>query len=283
MTGRLADVVAQVQSVEQLDAVVTAMRGIAASRAQKSRSLLPGIEAYGDVVSHAIGRALKLQPQAAGAPVPRGRGGRGLILFCAELGFVGAFSERLLDAAADELQKATLFLVGSRGAAIAAERGIVPAWSSAMCTRTEAIPSLANLLIETLNGYLAVGTVTRIDVLFARAEPGGGIHVARDALLPLDFARFTDRDEITPPLTTLPAQLLLERLAAEYLFARLCSSAMHAFEAENEARMLAMAAAKDNIGAKLAGLSRRVRQLRQEAITTEIVELATGTEALRAR
>jgi F-type H+-transporting ATPase subunit gamma len=54
---------------------------------------------------------------------------------------------------------------------------------------------------------------------------------------------------------------------------------MHAFEAENEARMMAMASAKTNIGTKLTGLSQRERQLRQEEITTEIVELATGAEA----
>lgn len=36
MAERLADIVAQIQNVRQLEAVVTAMRGIAASRAQKS-------------------------------------------------------------------------------------------------------------------------------------------------------------------------------------------------------------------------------------------------------
>jgi hypothetical protein len=42
MAERLADVVAQIQNVRQLEAVVTAMRGIAASRAQQGRSLLAG-------------------------------------------------------------------------------------------------------------------------------------------------------------------------------------------------------------------------------------------------
>ena len=56
---------------------------------------------------------------------------------------------------------------------------------------------------------------------------------------------------------------------------------MHAFAAENEARMMAMAAAKTNIGTKLAALSQREQQLRQEEITTEIVELTAGAEASR--
>ena len=55
---------------------------------------------------------------------------------------------------------------------------------------------------------------------------------------------------------------------------------MLAFEAENEARMLAMGAARTNIEAKLDTLHRRERQYRQQEITAEILELATGAEAL---
>ena len=54
----------------QLEAVVTAMRGIAASRAQQSRSPLGGIEAYTDVISRTIGRALSLlSPDFSKRPV----------------------------------------------------------------------------------------------------------------------------------------------------------------------------------------------------------------------
>ena len=56
---------------------------------------------------------------------------------------------------------------------------------------------------------------------------------------------------------------------------------MHAFVAENEARMVAMVAAKNNTEAKLAALLQRERQLRQEEITTEIIELVAGAEASR--
>jgi F-type H+-transporting ATPase subunit gamma len=50
-------------------------------------------------------------------------------------------------------------------------------------------------------------------------------------------------------------------------------------EAENEARMMAMASAMTNIETKLAALAQRECQLRQEEVTIEIVELAAGAEA----
>ncbi len=58
MAERLSDVVTQIGHVRQLKAVVTAMRGIAASRAQRGRSLLAGIKAYTGVVSQALGERL---------------------------------------------------------------------------------------------------------------------------------------------------------------------------------------------------------------------------------
>lgn len=283
MTERLADIATQIQNVRQLEAVVTAMRGIAASRAQKSRTLLAGIEAYTDVVSRAIGRALTLLPSNAIAQPSRRRSKLGLILFCAEQGFAGAFSERVLDAAANDVGAAVNLIVGTRGSVIARERGIESSWSVSMVTRVDAIPSFANRLADALYRHVASGTVARIDVLFSRAMPGAGIIVDRHSVLPIDFRRFVEPVGKQAPLTTLNPQILLERLAAEYVYAQLCQAAMHAFEAENEARMLAMASAKTNIGSRLASLSQRERQIRQEEITTEIVELAAGAEALMER
>ena len=281
MAERLADTVSQIQNVRQLKAIVTAMRGIAASRAQKGRSQLAGIEAYSEVISRAIGQALNLLPGDAGSAPPRGRAKLGLILFCAEQGFAGAFSERVLAAAAGDLASAVNLIVGTRGAAVANERGIKSAWSAPMATRVEEIPGLASRLADALYGYVAPGTIANVDILFARMVAGSGIQIDRHSVLPVDFRRFERPIEKQPPLTTLAPLRLLERLAAEYVYAQLCEAAMLAFEAENEARMVAMASAKTNVETKLTALVQRERQLRQEEITTEIVELAAGAEAAR--
>ena len=280
MAERLADVVTQLHNVRQLEAVVTAMRGIAASRAQQSRSLLAGVEAYTEVISRAIGQALSLLPQDVSAATPQRRARRGLILFCAEQGFAGAFSERVLDAAAGDIRDATSLIIGTRGAAIAGERGVKAAWSAPMAANADALPSFANRLADALYGYVASGAVAEVDVVFPRSVSGSGIQIDRHSLLPIDFQRFARPIEQQAPLTTLAPQPLLERLAAEYVYAQLCEAAMLAFEAENEARMMAMTSAKTNIATKLNTLSMRERQLRQEEITTEIVELAAGSEAL---
>jgi len=280
MAERLSDIVAQIQNVRQLNAVVAAMRGIAAARAQKGHSMLAGIEAYSEVISRAIGEALNLLPVEATAPPAHERPKHGLILFCAEQGFAGAFSERVLETAGTDVGTATNLIVGTRGYGIASERGIIAHWSTAMTTRVEGIPNFANRLAEVLYRNLAENAFATVDVLFSRSI-SGSIRVDRRSLLPIDFARFARPPEREPPLITLVPDLLLERLAAEYIYAQLCQAAMHAFVAENEARMIAMQAAKNNTDTKLDALVRREQWLRQEEITTEIVELAAGAEAAR--
>lgn len=280
MAERLADSTAQIQNVRQLGAVVTAMRGISALRAQKGRALLAGIDAYNKVISRAIGEALNLLPPDVARTAPSPNAQSGLILFCAEQGFAGAFSERVLDAAAGQIDGAVVMVVGSRGVAIARERGVKVAWSASMATHVEAIPNFANRLAEALYGYIASGAIAKVDVLFSRSIPGRPIEVDRHSLLPIDLARFSRPVETLAPLSTLAPRHLLESLAAEYVYAQLCEAAMHGFEAENQARMMAMAAAKTNIETRLAGLVRREHQLRQEEITTEIIELAAGTGIL---
>lgn len=280
MAERLAEVSAQIQNVRQLEAVVTALRGIAASRAQRARSLLAGIDAYSAVVSRAIGQALTLMPAESQRTPERRRARIGLIFFCGEQGFAGAFSERVLNAAGADLANAMTIVIGTRGLVVAGERGLTPTWSAPMASHVDAVPSLANDIADALYGQVAGGASSTIEIIVPRSTSGGGVRIDRDSLLPIDLARFAHASETLPPLTTLKSQELLERLTAEYVYARLCEAAMHAYEAENHARMMTMTAARHNIGTRLATLTQREQQLRQEEITNEIVELAAGAEAL---
>ena len=65
------------------------------------------------------------------------------------------------------------------------------------------------------------------------------------------------------------------------MHAQLCNAALHAFAAENEARMEAMAAARSQIERQISALQAIQRLVRQEEITAEIIEFAAGKTARR--
>ena len=280
MTERLADISARIDGTRQLSAVVNAMRGIAAARAQQARGQLIAVDSYAATIAVAIGRALTLLPSAH--PDGARRSTRpALVLFCAEQGFAGAFSEHVLDAAGGDLAASELFLIGTRGGAVAAERGITAGWKSPMPSHSLGVPKLADHIAEALYARISMGEIDRLDAVFSQWQPGHGIHVERNRLFPFDMSAFPRSTDANAPLLNLACETLLSELTADYMHAQLCNAALHAFAAENEARMEAMAAAHKQIERQLSSLQATQRLVRQEEITAEIIELAAGETASR--
>ncbi len=271
MTERLADISAHIHGVDQLRSVIGAMRAIAASRAQQSRGLLPGIRAYANVVAQAIAQALRLTPDDRSTAGDARPARKGLVLFTAEQGFAGAFSDRMLDEARPLLSQADVFLVGTRGASLANERGIPLGWRTSMALHADGAAAVATRVSEALYANLPT---TGVELIYPTWVPGQGLVVRTRSLLPLDPRVFAALPLADAPLTTLPPSVLLAQLAEEYVYAQLCEAATESFVAENEARVASMAVAKTNIEQMLLGLRARERQVRQEEITAEVLELA---------
>jgi len=294
MTERLADISARIGGIQQLGAVVSAMRGIAAARVQQAGGQLAAVDRYAAVIASAIARALVLAPAARPGlmykpGIARKPARPALVLFCAEQGFAGAFSGRVLDSVGGDLGTVELFLVGTRGrAALAergraalAERGITARWTGAMPSHSPGVPKLADRIAQALYKGIAQGRIDQLDAVFSQWQGGQGIRVERRRLFPFDMTAFPAAKAAAAPLLYLAPAALLQDLTADYLHAQLCEAALHAFAAENEARMEAMAAARSQIERQLASLQAKQRQVRQEEITAEIIELAAGETASR--
>ena len=141
----------------------------------------------------------------------------------------------------------------------------------------EEVPLLASRITDALYSRLEKGQATRVTVIHAVPAPSAAIEIVERGLLPFDFARFKVVPRSIPPMTTLPPEQLLSELAEEYVYAELCDEVMLSFAAENEARMEAMIAARSNVARTLDELVASFRRLRQEEITSEIIELSAGS------
>lgn len=279
----------RIASVHELLEVTAAMRSLAAVRVQQAQEALTGIRQYTAVVADAMAEALPLlSPEVAirGGHVPAdARGRRGLLVFASEHGFVGTFNERLLDRAQTELAAGDglLFMVGGRGALVAEERGLDVSWAVSMATHPGQVIDIAQRVAMGLYRRFVEGEIARIDLLFARYRSGGGSEVERLRLLPIDLQAFAGRPPLSPPLLNLPPAELVERLVEEYFFAELSRAAMESFTSENGARLQVMDSAHETVEDRLADLSNRARQARQEEVTTELIDVVTGAEALLER
>jgi F-type H+-transporting ATPase subunit gamma len=292
MSNKLSEVQARMNGVHGLESVVGAMRGIAAARSREARSRLDGIRACAQIVGAAIGDALLLIDDHAShqtANADAKRDAAVVIVLCAEQGFVGTFNEHVIDAAlasstgATHAQSTEYLLLGNRGIVAATERGLNVGWSSPMITHADEVPALADRLTGVLFQRLIAGQTTRVSVIYATPNPTATVQTVEQILLPFDYGRFSATSPGTarrnPPLINLAPLRLLSQLAQEYIFAQLCEAIMLSFAAENEARMRAMIAARTNVHDKLEALTGDFRRLRQEEITSEIVELSAGSIA----
>jgi F-type H+-transporting ATPase subunit gamma len=278
MTGRLSEITARIEGVRQLNSVVGAMTGIAGARARTARTQIEAVDRYAAIVANAMARV--------DVGDTGGRAGQtactrpsALVIFSAEQGFVGAYSDRVLDFAGADLGTADIFLIGNRGAATASERGIVPVWQGGLPSHSANIPKFADRLVQVVLDHIAIGKTPSLEAIYTVWQSGGA-HVRRKVLFPTGPAPHPNGTDASP-LTNLPAQVLLDELTADYLHAQLCNAALHAFAAENEARMAVMNAAQAQIKRELSMLKATQRRVRQEAITAEIIEIAAGEMASR--
>jgi F-type H+-transporting ATPase subunit gamma len=277
MSNRLGDVQVRLGTVHELASVVTAMRGIAAARAREALERLPGIRACADLIGAAIADALTLAvPSPSTASPSPVAGPHVIVAICAEQGFVGTFSHRVMQAARDAAAgPAEYFVVGERGRLVADECGVSVAWSTGMAAHADAVPDVAGRIVDALYLRLGDGNASRVTLVHGAAQTAGGAEIVATSLLPFDFGRFEPVVRAFAPLVTLPARELQERLAEEYVYTQVCEAIMLSFAAENEARMRAMIAARHNIDETARQLTTEYQRLRQEQITAEIVELAT--------
>jgi F-type H+-transporting ATPase subunit gamma len=282
MSNKLSEVQGRISSVHELESVVSAMRGIAAARSREAQGRIAAIRACADMVGAAISDALMFdQGDESGSPQQSAANSEVVIILCAEQGFVGAFNEHVIEAATRRVPSPSTecFLIGDRGKAVAAELGLTIAWSAPMVAHADEVSALADRITEALYERLNVGRATRVTLLHAVPNPWETTEVVESALWPFDFKRFELASRANPPFITLTPKRLLARLAEEYIYAQLCEAIMLSFAAENEARMLAMIAARANVHDTLDKLIGESRRLRQDEITSEIVELSSVTLA----
>ncbi len=275
----LGEVQARIASIRKLKAVVSAMRGIAATHVQQARASLQGYRAYTDVIAGGLGRAVQLlEPDPAAHPASV-TGPTAVVMFAAEHGFAGAFSEHVLDAPAPAAETVKPFVVGARGLILATQRGWTVDWTAPMASQVSGVAATARRVADTLYSGFTEGRFARAEIVFAQTMAGADVAVVRRPILPLDLEAFRAPRAGPPPLTNLPPPRLVEQLVGEYVFAELALAALESFASENAARLATMESARMNIDKKLDDLSGQERLLRQEEITAEVQDIVSGALA----
>ena len=131
--------------------------------------------------------------------------------------------------------------------------------------------------------YLS-GQVDRVELVYTRFVSSGRQEVVRRPLVPLEKEVVAGGDgksatggnyEFEPD-----PDLILQTLLPRYVEARIYAALLNAAASEHAFRQRAMKSATDNAEELIKNLSRIMNRARQDSITTEIMEIVSGAEAL---
>lgn len=213
-----------------------------------------------------------------------------LLVLTGNRGFCGGFNGSLLRAGLTRWEK----LAGSVphcGAEASGKKGIAGFGFQGIeldekFTQFEDKPTFAEVEVianRYLEAYVA-GKLDRLDVVYMKFESIARQSVAVETLLPLGSLDVAPEDESASDtiyeFLPSPASILEEVVPTSFkvkLFKCFLDSAV----SEQVARMVAMKAATDNAGDLIKDLSMRYNRARQGRITSELMDLIGGVEALK--
>ena len=140
----------------------------------------------------------------------------------------------------------------------------------------------AREVAETISDLFIDGDVDRVELVYTRFISAGSQQVVVRRFLPLQTREGTEDEAAMAGFEFEPSpEGVLTALLPRYVEARLFAALLDAAASEHALRQRALKAATANAEELIIKLSRAMNRARQDAITTEIMEIVGGAEALR--
>ncbi len=213
-----------------------------------------------------------------------------LLVLTANRGLCGGYNGNLVRAGFQRLNElkaevpfVALEMSGKRGLAACRFRNIRPSESFSHFEdkpRYDEVEVLANRYLDL---YIA-GKLDRLDVVYMKFESAGRQRVAAETLLPLaaldgSSAEAKSGDTLYEFMPS--AESILEEVVPTSFKVKLFKCFLDSAVSEQIARMVAMKAATENADSLIKELGRSYNRARQTQITSEMMEVLGGVEALK--
>jgi F-type H+-transporting ATPase subunit gamma len=289
----------RIRSVQSTKKITRAMELIAASRIVRAQARVQAAVPYSDTITEVV---RDLAAAGAGSdsalltPRPELRKVAQIVI-TADRGLCGGYNSSVIRAAEGEMRE-----FGERGA----DYGLVIVGRKAESYfryrdfRFDAVftgfsdqPSYENAraIARAVEEPFLAGAYDLVQLVYTRFVSAGTQEVVVRPLMPLDAETIEGGDarpapaagdEVGPSYEFEPEpEEILEQLLPRYVEARVYAALLNAAASEHAARQRAMKAATDNADELITTLTRNMNRARQDAITTEIMEIVGGAEALR--
>ena len=290
----------RIRVLEDLQVVVRTMKAMARVAVRRYETVRESLQDYAGNVELALHAFLQdrrfretpdLPPFLAAADAPAGR--VGVILFGTDHGLCGAFNERILARHGEMRRRGGLdprrrhAVVGLRLAALLTAAGDAGERSFRLPVAVEGVTRLIQELMLLIEEWrFGPEPLDRILLVHHRVVGAARSELVERQLLPLERASLRRLWEQpwashARPLLFGEAEDLFRTLVRELLTVSLHRAVIESLASEHAARLAAMHAAERNLEERLDDLTLAYRRERQNAITSELLDVVAGFEALR--
>jgi F-type H+-transporting ATPase subunit gamma len=285
----------RIRSVQATKKITRAMELIAASRIVKAQQRVAAAVPYSEIITDVV-RDLAAAGASSASPLLAGRDDERTVCFVAitaDRGLCGGYNTGVLRAVEGEVKAAVLagkqyviVPVGRKAEGYFKFRGYELDQTFAGFSDAPTYEDAKRIGEHVVEAYVS-GRVDRVELVYTRFISAGSQEVVLRPLVPLERSVVEGGDgkpgtdgasadyEYEPDPTT-----ILDNLLPRYVEARVYAALLNAAASEHAFRQRAMKSATDNAEELIKNLSRIMNRARQDAITTEIMEIVGGAEAL---
>ncbi len=283
----------RIKSVQATKKITRAMELIAASRIAKAQQRVIAAVPYSERITEVV-QQLGAAGAASESPLLNARPEIrtvAYVVMVADRGLCGGYNSNVIRAVEAELRADVLagrnyrlVIVGRKAESYFRFRGYTISAVFSGFTDAPTYADARSIIGAVQPAYLA-GEVDRIRLAYTRFVSAGFQEVVLRPLLPLERELIGSADEGSKEAAASyeyepSPSAILDTLLPRYAEARVYAALLNAAASEHAARQRAMKAATDNAEELIKTLSRVMNRARQDAITTEIMEIVGGAEAL---
>jgi F-type H+-transporting ATPase subunit gamma len=281
--ANLKDIRNRIKSVKSIQKVTKAMKMVAAAKMRRAQERMEESRPYSNALAEVIQHLLPdIDRDALPLLDVRDVKRKAYVVVSADRGLAGAFNTNLLKVAQKEIdsfgkEKVNLFCIGKKARDHFKRREYniikshVDFWAD---MEFNSAITIGRSIIE----HFTSGKVDEIHVVYNYFINVGQQEVKSEVLLPLIYE---EKNGVTHDRLYEPSkEELVSSLIPRHLNVQMWKYLLESYASEQAARMLSMENATTNAQDMIKDLTLEFNKARQAAITTEMLEIVSGAEAL---
>lgn len=282
----------KIASAGDLQSVVRTMKALAAVSIRQYNRAVESLDDYNRTVEMGLQVALKKGAWGLAGLGRSEEGTSGLVVFGSDQGMCGQFNTRMasrvLEVAGGLARTGwspVMLAVGERITAHLRESGHEIEDTVALPGSAGGITFKVRDILFKVEEWLFGRGVERVIIIHHRPLSGSSYRAQTVQVFPVDPGWLRDLEEKewdsrVIPVFTMEWRPLFSSLVRQYLFVSIYRAFAESMASENAARLAAMQAAEKNIDERLTELSEDFHRMRQSSITSELLDIVAGFEAL---